>query len=144
MSQVIEDIMEIARGCSQYRADALAAYGLKGCHASYLREICENPGISQDKLAQRIYINKSNVARQVAALEENGFVSRCSCCSDKRVTELYPTEKTLQLLPKILEILDNCEQLLAGDLSEDEYETLCHVLARMKTKAATALDVSEK
>lgn len=144
MAQIIEDIMEIARGCSQFRADALAAYGLKGCHASYLREICETPGISQDKLAQRIYINKSNVARQVAALEESGFVTRCSCCSDKRVTQLYPTQKTLDLLPKILETLDSCEQMLAGDLSQEEYVTLCHVLERMKNKAATALDASDK
>lgn len=144
MAQFIEDIMEIARGCSQFRADALSAYGLKGCHASYLREICESPGISQDKLAQRIYINKSNVARQVAVLEEGGFLSRCVCDSDKRVTELYPTRKTLDLLPKILEILNNCEQLLTDDLTEEEFETLCHVLGRMKDKAATALDSSEK
>ena len=144
MSQVIEDIMEIARGCSQFRADGLAACGRKGCHASYLREICENPGISQDKLAQRIYINKSNVARQVAVLAEGGFVTRCGCSSDKRVTELYPTQKTLDLLPRILEIMENCEQLLAGDLSGEEYETLCHVLARMKAKAATVLEDNDR
>ena len=63
MSQIVRDMTEIARCGVQYRSDKLAPLGLKSCHASYLTEICENPGISQDKLARRICINKSNVAR---------------------------------------------------------------------------------
>ena len=66
MSQIIRDITEISRCGVQYRADQLAPMGLKACHASYLTEICDCPGISQDKLARRICINKSNVARQAA------------------------------------------------------------------------------
>ena len=76
MSQIIRDITEIARCGAQYRADLLAPLGLKGCHASYLTEICAQPGISQDQLAKRICINKSNVARQAATLEEEGFLTR--------------------------------------------------------------------
>ena len=71
MSQIIRDITEIARCGAQYRTEALAPMGLKACHASYLTEICAHPGISQDKLAARICINKSNVARQAAILEED-------------------------------------------------------------------------
>ena len=76
MSDIIRDITEIARCGAQYKADSLAVYGLKGCHASYLTEICANPGISQDQLAQKICINKSNVARQATILEEDGFITR--------------------------------------------------------------------
>ena len=72
MSDIIRDITEIARCGAQYKVDTLSPMGLKGCHASYLSEICANPGISQDKLSQRICINKSNVARQAAILEEDG------------------------------------------------------------------------
>ena len=46
MSQIIRDITEIARCGAQYKADQLAPLSLKGCHASYLTEICANPGIS--------------------------------------------------------------------------------------------------
>ena len=101
MSQIIRDITEIARCGAEYRAVQLTPMGLKGCHASYLSEICADPGISQDKLAQRICINKSNIARQVAFLEEEGFVTRSPAPQDKRVMQLYPTEKTLALLPQI-------------------------------------------
>ena len=105
MSQIIRDITELTRCGSQYRLDQLSPMGLKACHASYLTEICDCPGISQDGLAKRICINKSNVARQAAVLEEEGFITRTPSPADKRVMELYPTQKALDLLPQIQSIL---------------------------------------
>ena len=136
MSQIIRDITEIARCGAQYRTEALAPMGLKSCHASYLLEICANPGISQDKLAARICINKSNVARQAAILEEDGFVMRTPCTQDKRIMQLYPTQKTLDLLPQIAPILSQWEACLTADVNEEEKAVLERILARMKVKAS--------
>jgi len=136
MSQIIRDITEISRCGVQYRADKLSPMGLKSCHASYLTEICANPGISQDKLARLICINKSNVARQVATLEEEGFIRRCTCAADKRVTELYPTEKTLALLPQLSEVLKCWEDCITHDLTEEEKNQLTVLLSKMKGRAA--------
>ena len=135
MSQIIRDITEISRCGVQYRADQLAPMGLKSCHASYLSEICANPGISQDKLARRICINKSNVARQVAVLEEDGFIVRTPSAADKRVMELYPTEKTLALLPQISNILKCWEGCITSTLTTQETELLSSLLAKMKIRA---------
>lgn len=135
MSQIIRDITEIARCGVQYRADKLAPMGLKSCHASYLTEICDNPGISQDKLARRICINKSNVARQVAVLEEEGFITRTPSEADKRVMELYPTEKTLELIPQISSTLMCWESCITQDLTEEERELLTTLLMKMKARA---------
>lgn len=136
MSQIIRDITEIARCGAQYRTEMLAPMGLKACHASYLIEICACPGITQDKLAARICINKSNVARQAAVLEEEGFVTRTSSTQDKRIMQLYPTQKTLDLLPQISPILSQWEACLTADVSEEERAVLEQVLARMKDKAS--------
>jgi DNA-binding MarR family transcriptional regulator len=135
MSQIIRDITEITRVGAQYRTDSLAPYGLKACHASYLSEICDCPGISQDKLAARICINKSNVARQAAALEEGGFINRCCCDKDKRIMRLYPTEKTLRLMLEIDRIMYSWQDLLTQDLSETEQELLTSMLQKMKSRA---------
>ncbi len=140
MSQIIRDITEITRCGTQYRADNLAPMGLKACHASYLTEICAEPGISQDKLAGRICINKSNVARQAAALEESGFITRISCTNDKRIMRLYPTEKTLALLPRIQRIMDCWEDCLTQDLSEEEMAVLENLLQKMKQKASAWME----
>lgn len=140
MSQIIKDMTEITRCGVDYRTEKLASLGLKACHASYLLEICDEPGISQDKLAQRICINKSNVARQVAILEENGFVSRQPCTADKRVMKLYPTEKTLEMLPQIQQIMNCWESCLTHDLTQEEMDTLSALLARMKSRAAAWME----
>ncbi|MBQ9148281.1 MAG: MarR family transcriptional regulator [Oscillospiraceae bacterium] len=140
MSQIIRDITEITRCGAQYRADRLTPMGLKACHASYLTEICAHPGISQDQLAKRICINKSNVARQAASLEEDGFVTRIPSATDKRIMELHPTQKTLDLLPEISCILKCWEDCITGDLTEAELELLAGLLAKMKTRASDYMD----
>ena len=136
MSQIIRDITEISRCGAQYRTEALAPMGLKACHASYLSEICAHPGISQDQLAALICINKSNVARQAAILEEDGFITRTPSQSDKRVMQLYPTRKALDLLPSIAPILSQWESCLTSDLTEDEKNMLEQLLARMRDRAS--------
>lgn len=140
VSQIIRDMTEIARCGAQYRADLLAPMGLKGCHASYLTEICAQPGISQDQLAKRICINKSNVARQAATLEEEGFLTRVPSPTDKRIMELHPTQKTLDLLPEISCVLKRWEGCITGDLTADELDLLATLLAKMKTRASDYMD----
>lgn len=136
MSQIIKDLTEIARCGAQYRTEQLAPLGLKGCHASYLAEICREPGISQDGLAQRICINKSNVARQAAALEEAGFLQRIPSPKDKRVMQLFPTEKTLSLLPQVQSVLTDWEYKLTEALTDAEIAQMTALLAKMKASAA--------
>ena len=136
MTQIIRDMLEISRCGVQYRSDNLAQFGLKSLHASYLTEICANPGISQDRLARIICINKSNVARQVAVLEEDGFVRRVPSEADKRVMELYPTEKTLEILPQITHILMCWENCITQDLSNEEKECLSSLLSKMSSRAS--------
>ena len=140
MSQIIRDITELARCGVQYRLDQLSPMGLKACHASYLTEICDCPGISQDGLARRICINKSNVARQAAVLEEEGFITRTPSPADKRVMELYPTQKALDLLPQIQSILTCWEECITRDLTEEEKDQISALLARMKIRAAAYME----
>ena len=136
MTQIIRDMLEISRCGVQYRSDNLTQFGLKSIHASYLTEIASNPGISQDRLAKIICINKSNVARQVAVLEEDGFVRRVPSAADKRVMELYPTEKTLEILPQINDMLMRWENCITQDLTEDEKELVSALLRKMSSRAA--------
>ncbi|MFR0734149.1 MAG: MarR family winged helix-turn-helix transcriptional regulator [Oscillospiraceae bacterium] len=97
---------------------AEAALGLKSRHyASYLMGISRLPGNFQEQLARRIYQNKSSVARQLAVLEEAGFVRRVCCDSDRRVTELYPTRAGgAALAEEIRQVLGQWESWVTQDL----------------------------
>lgn len=140
MSELTHNITDIARCTVQYRSEALAPLGLKGCHCSYLSVICACPGITQEQLAKRIFINKSNVARQLVILEEGGFVERRACCQDKRAVRVYPTEKALAVLPRINEVLSEWEICLTRELSEEEKRLLGQMLSKIKVHAADWMD----
>ena len=135
MPYIVKTMNEIVRCGMQYRNEKLAPFGLKSSHASYLLEICRSPGISQDTLAKRICFNKSNIARQIAVLEEGGFVRRKPGAEDKRVMELYPTEKTLELIPQIRQVLRSWRSYLMEGLSEEEIAVLDKALTSMRSRA---------
>ena len=135
MPYIVKTMNEIVRCGMQYRNEKLAPVGLKSSHASYLLEICRSPGISQDTLAKRICFNKSNIARQIAVLEEGGFVRRKPGAEDKRVMELYPTEKTLELMPQIRQVLRSWRSYLMEGLSEEEIAVLDKALTSMRSRA---------
>lgn len=136
MSKLSSLMLAISRCNSQCRAEIMAQWGLKGSHASYLLHICNHPGISQENLAQRMYINKSNVARQAAVLEDAGYITRQLSATDKRVLELYPTDKARELVPQIRARLNQWNDLVAADLTPEEVESLTVLLEKMKEKAA--------
>lgn len=135
MSQIVCAISEISRRIRRYRRGYMEPMGLKGVHSRYLTEVCRNPGISQDKLAQRLGFDKSNVARQAAFLEEEGFLHRQPGAEDKRVLCLHPTEKTLDMLPGLQAALQAWEDTLTEDLSPQEKEQLYALLSRVRQKA---------
>lgn len=136
MPALMYHITHIARCATQYRSEQMAPLGLKACHASYLSAICRCPGITQDQLARRIHINKSNVARQLAVLEEDGFVERKPSPEDKRATLVYPTQKVLDVMPEIHRIFHDWEALVAQDLTEEERALAVKMLAKVETRAA--------
>ena len=140
MPGLMKEITQLARCGAQFRSEQLEELGLKGCHASYLLEICADPGLSQDALAQRICINKSNVARQMTVLEEGGFVVRRVCAADKRMMALYPTEKTLALMPRIHEILKTWSDSITCDLTRQEQQLVEGCLKKMMVRAAAWME----
>ncbi len=140
MSRSNSALMAIARCGRQYRDEAMAPFGLRGCHVGYLTRICANPGVCQDQLAKQMLLNKSNVARQVAAMEEEGYIQRTACGKDKRVLRLQLTEKGLSLLPAIGQVMDSWEALLVESLTESEQQILEILLLRLRGNARQALE----
>ena len=135
MAQISHILKEISRQGRLYRDKRLEPLGISSRHGMYLREIGAAPGISQEQLAGRIGINKSNVARQVASLEEEGYIQRRACGMDKRSLRLHLTQKAEAILPNILEVMDAWEQLLVEGLTEAEKTALETMLLRIRDSA---------
>lgn len=136
MPDLMNHVTDVARCAALFRQEELAALGLKACHASYLDAICSSPGITQDQLARRIFINKSNVARQLVVLEEDGFVERRPSPEDKRAIQVFPTEKARACMPEIIRIFRFWESFVAQDLSAQERRALVSMLEKLKARSA--------
>ena len=136
MPDLMHHITDIARCAALFRQEELASLGLKSCHASYLCAICCCPGVTQDQLARRIFINKSNVARQLVVLEEDGFVERRPSPEDKRAIQVFPTQKAHDAMPEIARIFRCWEGFVTQDLSEEERVLLVSMLEKLKSRSA--------
>ena len=130
----------ISRCGVQYRNQHLEPLGLTYRQADMMLKICNSPGISQDELGRRMVLNKSNIARQIAGLEEGGFVERRTDAKDKRAFCLYPTEKTLSIEPEIRQIFRDWNEYLMAVLTDEEQATLRELLSRVRDRAGVWLE----
>ena len=137
MNNLMKYVKTISRCFTLYREEELKISELSGYQHPYLRRICENPGISQDQLAKKLHVNKSNVARQLALLEQNGFIVRKENSKDKRQLEVYPLEKGMEIYPKILEVIKDWNDELLSGFNSEEKQRLADMLQRLMTKALT-------
>ena len=83
-----------------------------------------------------LFIDKSNVTRQMAALEEAGLVTRCPDEEDRRQVRVFPTEKALALLPEIRAGFREWREYLQEGLTEEELELFCGVMDKVTRRAA--------
>ncbi|MDD2214369.1 MAG: MarR family transcriptional regulator [Oscillospiraceae bacterium] len=142
MESISKYINRIARCSVLYRSARLAPSGLNGHQHSYILQICHKPGISQDELAELIYVNKSNVTRQLTLLEKNGFISRRACPHDRRSLQVFPTAKAYAILPEIETVLTDWNDMLCQGFTAADKQQLIELLQLLMQRAKTQADAA--
>ena len=66
---------------------------------------------------------------------QRGYVRRELSPTDRRVQQLYPTEQTLELLPRMLEVFSEWEKILTQGFTDEEKETVYSLLSRIYENA---------
>ncbi|MFQ7233956.1 MAG: MarR family winged helix-turn-helix transcriptional regulator [Enterococcus hulanensis] len=139
MDSFVKMVNRISRLSALYREKEFKKLGLGEMHHAYILSVCAEPGISQEELACRIFINKSNVARQLAQLEQKGFVIRQSDQKDARRLRIFPTDKSLALETEIRSILANWNQTLLAEIPAEQQEAVLSGLQTIMEKAETEM-----
>ncbi|MGL5544263.1 MAG: MarR family winged helix-turn-helix transcriptional regulator [Cetobacterium sp.] len=114
-----------------FYSQELKKYGLGSGQSIFLFQLYKKDGVSQEELANTLYIDKGTTARSLKALEEAGFIKREVSDLDKRVNIIHLTKKALELEPKITDILKEWDRILAHSLSEEEEKTLLILLKKI-------------
>ena len=143
MANLMRMINEIYRCGALYRTVRLESDGLNGLQTAFLMNICSNEGTTQEKIARSLYIHKSTVTRQLAALEEKGFIERRVDENDKRNMLVFPTEKAKEILPKIKLVFREWGGDLTEELTEEEKRNMEGILAKLADRAKKSVSSTE-
>ena len=138
MPKISSLLNRISRCQTAYRKTMLDEDFAPVYHA-YALVICRHPGRTQDELAASLCISKSTIARGIEWLVENGYVNREPKTDDRRSLLIYPTEKMLEIYPRIRDIADSWNEILAKDISEQELLLTYSVITRMAENAKNAV-----
>ena len=141
MPSFTSNINIISRCGRAYRSEGLEGSGINASHYFYILLICSSPGMSQDQIAKRLYLNKSSVTRAIAALEENGFVECRNNPDDKRVTRIFPTEKAEAALPEVRAVARAWNAFLLEELDETEKTAFLATLEKVTARAKSYVDL---
>lgn len=130
----------IGRCTQMQRSAGLKKLGICGGQVPYLLRLCRCPGLTQEELAKALYFNKSTVTRQIAALEKQGLVRREPSREDRRCQLVYPTERALEIIPLVRELVHGWNDYLLADMTADERDQLQALMERVSQRARDFID----
>lgn len=132
---MLRKISVITKSTNKYRSDKFKDLNINSCDNAFFLCLNRSPDISQDEISNRVIINKSNTARILARLEEDGFIERKQSENDKRKMKVNLTENGKILIPKIENINNEFEKYLTETLTKEEYELFDKVLNKIYIQA---------
>ncbi len=124
------------RHADRFARDRLAPHGIGKAHLQFLGSLyIDGDGISQEELAQRLYMDKSAVARSLDRLQALGFVTRAEDPADARCKRIELTAKARRLWPEIVSGLETWNEILTRGFRAAERRTAVELLTRMVDNA---------
>ncbi len=89
------------------------------------------------ELGEQMVLTSGGATRLVDRLEENGYIERISCLTDRRIHWAQLTDEGIAVLTEALAAhLDDLEQHFASQLSEAERQALDSILDRLREAPA--------
>ena len=105
-----------------------------------LSQVCRQPGLNQEELTAELCLDKTTVAHRLMKLEEQGYVRREAPAEDGRCRLVYPTEKALEVYPRIRAAFDSFTAAILQGFSEEEQAELERLTERLRANALALLD----
>ena len=143
MPKIMKILNNISRCQAVYRRRMISDDGLCAHQYAFVLAICFKPGRSQEELARELCLDKSTVARTLASLEKNGYITRSENEGDKRQYIVHPTNKMLEVYPSICQANAMWNEQIEKGISKDELDVFYSVLSRMERSARLALETEE-
>ncbi|PWW07191.1 MarR family transcriptional regulator [Paenibacillus cellulosilyticus] len=132
MREILREVGMIARALDSISNIEFKEIDLTKGQYLYLVRIHENPGIIQEKLAEMIKVDRTTAARAIQKLELQGLVEKKDDETNKKIKRLYTTDKGAQAYPFLKREGDYSNAVALAGFTEEEEETLFHLLQRVR------------
>ncbi|MDF2373565.1 MAG: MarR family transcriptional regulator [Rhizobiaceae bacterium] len=118
----------------QRLAKALAPLDIKVPHLDILANIYRFEGISQQDLADKLLVGRSNISMLLPQIEKRGLMERRRDESDKRVLRLYLTDQGRDVTGKALAIEVDLIEHVMSTTGTEECNRVGETMKRMINK----------
>lgn len=116
---------------SRNESNFLAKYGLTPAQFDVLSHLNAEPGITQQALAERLFVTKGNVAGLLDRMEAAGLVERCAHPDDRRAHRLLITQAGAEIFLRAAPVLEERISAQMSGLTDEEQVTLMSLLAKL-------------
>ena len=131
MKQLCRWLSIIQRHSNIYYHKHFEELGISSGQYMFVLCICDEPGLTQEQIADSLAMNKSTVTRALAQLESDDFIIKKPNEKDKRSYKVFPTDKAKKSYCQIMKSLYSWEDVLIKGFTEDEQEMLHNMLMRV-------------
>ena len=121
--------------------EALKEYEISSGLYAFLLYIHENSGVSQKELTKLSLTDKATTAKALKKLEQLGYIKRITNKEDKRYNQLYVTEKAVQAIPGIQQVLAKVDKVITANLSPEQCSATLQALEVIQANLQKAVRV---
>lgn len=93
--------------------------------------IAANPGISQSRLAEAIYLDRSSLVAILETLAREGLIERRTSQADRRVRQVFLTDVGAKVLEQLDDLVAAHEARMVDGMTEAERAVLLTLLRRI-------------
>jgi DNA-binding MarR family transcriptional regulator len=111
--------------------EALKPLDLKTAQLDMMMNIHRHPGLSQQDLAERLIVGRSNITMLMPALVARGLVTREGDVKDKRVQRLMLTDNGTTLLMQALSVYSALIEKAMSASTPEECDMMSETMANM-------------
>jgi MarR family transcriptional regulator, temperature-dependent positive regulator of motility len=111
--------------------DRLIPLGLSAGQFPVLMLLSQEQNIMQDTLVRHFHLDKGTIARAARKLEDGGYIRRIIDPGNRRAVRLFLTEKGEGVIPLLLGINREWENIISASLSEEEMASLRGLMHRV-------------
>lgn len=132
MKEILREVGMIARCLDAISNIEFKEFKLSKGQYLYLVRICENPGIIQEKLAEMIKVDRTTAARAIAKLEIEGFIKKVSNAENKKILNLFPTDRGESLYVFLQREEIHSTKVALNGFTQEEIDVTLQLLRKMR------------